>query len=319
MKQVFDSAAASAQTVDVENILLFPERKGGFPEETYWIGQFIPLRDDNAQVGGFYNTVYESTDRILHERRRLVVENIATMPTDSVHETVSLVINALDGNPNDITMCLLYSYSETETDDEFNLHCVGRIAVPEDDLCAPQEAILERSQTGFIQHFRRARETGKPVVLSESDNSINSVGSLENISWRGYGEPSRDITILSLSSGGNLLGFLVVGNSARRLYDDITERSLVDMARQIEAKWAASISTEQFKSRERILEQRAMNSESKLQHMAKYAPLGMCQVGQDHRIHFANDQFYQITGLDRAMSNMDVSSPQSTSSARSLS
>lgn len=310
MKAVFDHAATSAQTVDVENILLFPERKGGFPEETYWIGQFIPLRGDDGQVGGFYNTVYESTDRILHERRRVVVENIAAIPTNSVCETVALVTGALAKNPNDVTMCLLYSYTETETDDETNLHCVGRIAILEDDPCAPQEAILERSQTGFVQHFRRARDTGKPVVLSESDGSLDSAGSLNRVSWCGYGEPSRDITILSLSSGGTLLGFMVVGNNPRRLYDEITERSIIDMARQIEAKWAASISAEQYKSRERILEQRAMSSESKLQHMAKYAPMGMCQVGQDHRIHFANDQFYDITGFDRTMSHMSVCSVQ---------
>lgn len=280
MKGVFDQAAASAQTVDVDNILLFPERKGNFPEETYWIGQFIPLRDDDGKIGGFYNTVYENTDRILHERRRLVAENIAAMPTDSVYETVTLVVGALRDNPQDIPMCLLYSYVDTETDDESNLHCVGRIAVPDDHPCAPREAILERSRTGFIEHFRRVRQTGKPVLLSQSDNSLASVGTLEGVSWCGYGEPSRDIVVLHLSSGGTLLGFLVVATNPRRLYDEDTERSIVDIARQIEAKWAASISVEQYQAREQILEQRATNSENRLQHMAMHAPVGMCQVRQ---------------------------------------
>lgn len=306
MKGVFEHAATSKQTVDVDNILLFPERKVGFFEESYFIGQFIPLRDDSGQIGGFYNTVYESTDRILHERRRLVVENIAAIPTKSVHETVALVTNALRENPNDITMCLLYSYIETETDEESNLHCVGRIAIPDDHPCAPQQAILARDRTGLIPHFRRAKETSNPVVLSQSDGSLESVGSLHGISWCGYGEPSRDITILALSSIGNLLGFLVVGNNPRRIYDETTERSLIDIARQIEAKWAASISAEQYRARERILEQRAANSESNLQHMAKYSPIGMCQIGQDHNIHFANDQFYEITGHDRTKPHMSV-------------
>lgn len=306
MKGVFDHAAASAQTVDVDNILLFPERKGGFPEETYWIGQFIPLRNDEGEIGGFYNTVYETTDRILHERRRLVVESIAAMPTNAVHETLALAMKALSENPNDVTMCLLYSYVETESEDEDNLHCIGRIAVPEHHPCAPPHVHLERGRTGFVEHFRRTRDTGKPVVLSESDGSLGSVGALEGISWCGYREPSRDIVILGLSSGGNMLGFMVVGTNPRRMYDEATERSIVDMARQIEAKWAASITAEQYEAREKILVQRASESEGKLRHMARYAPVGMCQVGLDQMIHYANDQFYEITGHDRAKPHMSV-------------
>jgi PAS domain-containing protein len=305
MSGVFDHAASSGQTVDVDNILLFPERKKGFFEESYFIGQFIPLRQDDGRIGGFYNTVYESTDRILHERRRLVVDEIAAMHTHSVYETVMLVIRALRENPNDITMCLLYSYLETGTDDEPNLHCVGRISVPEDHPCAPKEANLERGQSGFIEHFRRARNTGKPVVLSQSDGSLGTVEGLEGVEWCGYGEPSRDVAVISLSNGGNLLGFMVLGTNPRRIYDGTTERSIVDMARQIEAKWGGSISAEQYEARERILEQRATDSESKIRHMAKYAPLGMCQVGQDQLIHFANDQFYEITGHDRSKPSMN--------------
>lgn len=305
MKGVFDHAAATAQTVDIDNILLFPERNG-FPEETYWIGQFIPLRGDSGGVEGFYNTVYENTERILHERRRLVVDNIAAMPTDSVSDTVSLVTNALKENPNDIVMCLLYSFIETETDEESSLRCVGRIAIPEDHPCGPEEAILDRVLTGFFPHFRKARDTGKPVVLSHTDSSLASVGILDDIPWCGYGEPPKDITILSLTSGANLLGFLVVGNNPRRLYDAVTERSLVDLARQIEAKWAASISAEQYKSRARVLEQRAMKSEYKLQHMAKHAPMGMCELSREYRVSFANEQFYKITGVDKAKPDMSV-------------
>lgn len=306
MKGVFDHAATSKTTVDVDNILLFPERKIGFFEECYFIGQFIPLRSDDGQIGGFYNTVYESTDRILHERRRLIVEDIAALPTESVRETVSRVINAMQGNPNDITMCLLYAYVEQESDDEPNLQLVGQIGVPDHHSCAPQKAILERDRIGFTEHFRQARKTGRPVVLSQSDGSLGSVGSLDGIAWCGYGEPSQNITVLPLSSLGNLLGFLVVGNNPRRMYDDTTERSLIDIARQIEAKWGASISAEQYQARERVLKQRAANSENKLEHMAKWAPMGMVQIGQDHNIHFANDQFYEITGLDRTKPHMSV-------------
>jgi len=53
---IFDHAQKTGLTVDVDNIELMSERKG-YKEETYFIGQFIPVRGDSGQVEGFYNTV----------------------------------------------------------------------------------------------------------------------------------------------------------------------------------------------------------------------------------------------------------------------
>ncbi|KAK0844864.1 hypothetical protein LTR03_007859 [Friedmanniomyces endolithicus] len=78
------------------------------------------------------------------------------------------------------------------------------------------------------------------------------------------------------------------------------ENSIVDATRQMEVKWINAIAAQQAKLRELVLEQRATDSESRLRHMAHHAPMGMCQIGTDHRIQFANDQFYEITGHDRS-------------------
>lgn len=301
MGPVFEQAAATAKTVDVDNILLFPWRNG-FMEETYFIGQFIPLRGDDGEVAGFYNTVYESTGRVLYERRRVVVDRIATIHALSVDETISSIIDALRANANDITMALLYSFEEL-TPGGPNLHLKGSVGVPEGHPCAPLEMRLESSSTGLVQSFRRVQLSSKPLVLSEADGSLPR-SLFEGIQWCGYGEPSRDVVIVPLMISGNLLGFYVQGTNPRREYDEATQMNIIDMARQMESKWNASITTEQAKNREQTLERRALDIENRLSHMVKWAPIGMCQVGPDHKIQWANEQFYQITGHDRSRPDM---------------
>ena len=297
---VFDHAAATAQTIDVENILLFPVRHG-FPEETYFTGQFIPLRGDSGEIEGFYNTVYEETVRILWERRRLIVDRIAAIPPLPVDETLSMIIEALQGNPNDITMALLYSYDELAPRGASNLRLRGSIGVHNGHPCAPTESNLETSDAGLVPLFRQVKQSAKPLVLSDTDGSLQKFRHLfDEVSWCGYGEPARDIIILPLSISGNMLGFYAQGTNPRRAYDEATERSIIDVTRQMEAKWVSSMSSEQARLREEALERRATDSENRLRHMAQSAPLGMCQIDLDQKIQWANDQFWEITGHDRA-------------------
>lgn len=49
--------------------------------------------------------------------------------------------------------------------------------------------------------------------------------------------------------------------------------SLADLARQIEAKWISSLGVEEADKREQALERRAADSEHRLQHLARSAPL----------------------------------------------
>lgn len=55
---VFEQTAAEGLTTNVDNILLFCERNG-FVEETYFVGQYIPLRGDGGEIEGFYSKRHE--------------------------------------------------------------------------------------------------------------------------------------------------------------------------------------------------------------------------------------------------------------------
>lgn len=300
IEPIFQQVAASAQTIDVKDILLFPIRDG-FAEEMYFVGQFIPLRGPSGLVEGFYNVCNDNTARVLHERRRHVVERVATIIPTQVNMTLSHIMEALLENPKDITMAMLYTYDEIADGSDSNLRLFDTIGVAAGHRCAPIDANLEIDQVGLLSYFRKAKTSQKLLVLSQTDGSLQATASMfDDISWSGYGEPARDIVIVPLVVNGTTLGFYVQGTNPRRAYDGETERSIIDLTRQMEAKWAASLSVEQAIQREKLLELRAVDSENRLRSLAKNAPLGMCQISPDETVMWANDQYYEITGHERS-------------------
>jgi hypothetical protein len=70
IKPVFDGADATKRAVDVVEIPLTVERSG-YQEETYFTGNFNPLRGDSGRVEGYYNALSEVTRPILNDRRHV--------------------------------------------------------------------------------------------------------------------------------------------------------------------------------------------------------------------------------------------------------
>jgi hypothetical protein len=75
IKPVFDGAEREGVSHDVKEMLMFVERMG-FVEETYFTGNFTPVRGDSGMVAGFYNAVHEITRLKIGERRREMLEQM---------------------------------------------------------------------------------------------------------------------------------------------------------------------------------------------------------------------------------------------------
>jgi signal transduction histidine kinase len=297
---VFAAATENGTAVDVGDIELFIKRNG-YLEESYFVGQFIPLRGDSGEVEGFYNSVLESTARVIHERRRKVADQIACGVPRSLDEVFTLFFDALRTNPRDITAAMLYMLDEPARPGADNLHLRGSIGVPDGHPCGRAHARLESAQGGLIPLFRHIKATNKPYVLElDKDDPFVPRGLFDGIEWQGFGEPSHTVVILPITISGDIVGFYVQGTNPRRMYDITSERSIKDKVIQFGSQWAASIAKEQAYLREKALERRATDSENRLKVLASNAPLGMFQVGPDLNIEWANDQFYDITGHDRS-------------------
>lgn len=304
IEPVFKQASVSGQAINVDNIQLFVNRNN-YLEETYFTGQFIPLRGENGEVAGFYNTTLESTQQVLFERRRQVTDNISSILPHSIEQTLSGFAQSLQINAYDITAMLLYTFDEHMPGETDNLFLESTIAIPETCGCHLKKANLETSQDGLVPLFRQAKQIERRVVLDLTDDSSSQFTKLfDGVVWRGFGERPRTVVICPLTISGQLLGFYVQGTNPRREYDDATERSIAEITTRLELKWAESSSREQAHQREKMAERRANESENRLRSLAQNAPLGMYQVGLDRKIKWANDQFYDITGHDRSKSDL---------------
>ena len=297
LEPVLTQARKTGLAADVNDIHLSLERSG-FVEETYFVGQYIPLRGDDGDIAGFYNTVFESTTSVVSARRRRVVDLVAAIPPLPVDDTLNAFVQAVQTNPWDVAACMLYSFDETADASTPNLHLCGSIGIPTGHRLAPTEACLGTSSAPLIQAFRKAQSTRKLATLDWSE------ALMEGIDWCGFGEPSKVVVVCPLITRQSTLGFYVQGVNPRRPFDETMRQSIEDLARQLEAKWASSISKQDLERRQHALEQRASDSEKKLRHLAQSAPVGMVQVGIDCNIQWANDQFYDISGHDRSNPDM---------------
>jgi PAS domain S-box-containing protein len=300
IKPVFEKAQSDGMTVDIDNIPLFTERNG-YLEETFFIGQFIPLRGDSGEVEGFYNTVYESTFRVVHDRRRKVVDLITALPSSSVSAVFQHVVGALETDPLDFPMIALYSTNEITLPGACNLTLQGSSGIPTNHRFAPAQAELHQSKEPLITLFRKAQTRDTPLVVNANDELLQKGGSslLNGLVWTGFGEPSHQIIVAPLANTGRLLGFIVLGTNPRRKYDVVCEQFVGDVIQQLLAKLSSAISIEEAIVREESLLRDLADSQKRIRYMATYAPVGLVHLSLAGTVVWANDQFYDILGISK--------------------
>ncbi|KAF1981835.1 hypothetical protein K402DRAFT_220879 [Aulographum hederae CBS 113979] len=290
IEPIFEQVERTGKTFNVDQIPLFPNRKG-YLEETYFTGSFIPITGDSGRVEGFFNTTFEVTFNIIHERRRLLTNSIAAIPVKPLAQLLPEIVRAFEQNPRDIPMAALYS-----SDDSGMLELQGTVGIPHGHASAPLTLDLTSSHAGFAPSFRSAKTKGSHVVIPLADDQALQA-LLKGVSWRGFEEPSRHIIVTPVSTAGKLLGFLVLGTNPRSSIDDL--QFAEDLLSQIIIKWSSAISADVARLREERLVTELAELERRIWYMAKFSPVGMVHVTVDGKIAWANDQYYDITDHPR--------------------
>jgi hypothetical protein len=108
---VFNAAESTGVAADVNEIPLFTERNG-FVEETYFTGNFNPVRDVDGSIGGFYNAVHEITNAKIASRRTSMLNSMIVPSGLHKGKLADYVMPFLEVNNIDITMALLYEADE---------------------------------------------------------------------------------------------------------------------------------------------------------------------------------------------------------------
>ncbi|OAP64288.1 hypothetical protein AYL99_00260 [Fonsecaea erecta] len=331
LKEVFDNAFKNAQATMKDDDCLFIMRNG-FLEETYFSWSIIPLIGADGGVIGLYNPAFEKTRRKIAERRMLTLREIGerTAAARQVSDFWGLLLQGMEYNEYDAPMVLVYSLSEDLAESEVassgssgaasNKVCYleGSLGIPAGHRAAPPVIDMKTGTKGFAASFRQALTTDRPIVLRVDDGSLDPT-MLENIEWRGFGDPSRVVVISPIhpTTGESTLGFLVMATNPRRPYDEDYDLFVQLLGRQLATSIASVVLfEEEIKKGERAAQlaaqdrielsnqllartQQAVEAENKFTRMAELAPVGIFIGNRDGKINFANDAWYNISSYPR--------------------
>ncbi|PMD30512.1 hypothetical protein L207DRAFT_573370 [Hyaloscypha variabilis F] len=284
IRPVFDGAERDGVSHDVKEMPMTVERLG-YPEETYFTGNFTPVRGDTGKVEGFYNAVYEITKLKIGERRREMIAAMEIPTLSDQRRLKELIMPPFEKNPADVPMALLY-----KLDDEISPGkevCVlrGRIGIPDGHRLAQEFTDFE-SDAGVMPLLRKANRKILTVPVDEK---------FDGIEWQGSGAACKYVSIIPLLITGVLRGFLVVGANPMRPVDEDYNEYINDLSSKVSSCAVAITSADEIRNRTASLEKQLADRTRRITMMAQHAVIGMSYLLEDGRIAWANDQYYEIT------------------------
>ena len=208
-----DSVFATGQPTWSENLLLIMERNG-YTEETYFTFSYSPVRDESGGVGGIFCAVIETTEQIIGERRLQTLRELSasTAEAKTVEEAVKLATAALSANPHDIPFALFYQF-DAESQQAALVGTTTNLAA--ESLSIPQQ--IELNQARDVWNLTEVMQTGIPAMIS---NLTERFGSLPGGAWSECCNCALVMPIAKAGKAHELVGFLIVGISPRREFDD---------------------------------------------------------------------------------------------------
>jgi PAS domain S-box-containing protein len=195
-----------------EDLLLLMDRYG-YLEETYFTFSYSPVRDESGGVGGVFCACIETTERIVGERRLRTLRELAanTTAAKTVEQACQIATNILASNPNDIPFALLYIVE----DNGRQARLVGKTGLEIATFAYPQE--IDLTQQIDEWNLTQVNRTGEAVFL---DNLAARFGTLPRETGQELPQTALVMPIEQSGQKQQLAGFLVLGISPRRKFDD---------------------------------------------------------------------------------------------------
>lgn len=296
MGSKFDLCQKTGKSLHNAEVELFIERDGR-TEEVWYNGCFIPLRDETGEVKGFYNSIIEITRQKLGDRRSKALNLLATTPNFHEASVWHHILDGLRGVERDIPMAVLYSAKEVSETSTFDLRLQGTLGITEGHIAAPHHLKLhDRSRECFIAGLRQAQAEKAPVVLDMSHGLLSEFLA-DGVDWRGFGERSKTFVVTPLIVTDKPAGFLITGLNPRRTYDEDYQQFIQEVGRLSTAALASNIGFEDAKAREAALARELTERQTFVRKLVALAPVGLYNINQDGVIDWANQKYWEITGL----------------------
>ncbi len=197
------------QSTSSENVMLVIQRSG-YAEETYFTFSYSPIADESGGVGGIFGAVTETTEQIIRERRLQTLREIVatTAKAKSVKRACQRATEAIASNLMDIPFALLYRINEKK-----QAVLAGTTGI---EASTSNVSQIDLTQSSDPWQLTTVNRTQKPILLENLSHH------LKNLPMGAWDESPTSAMVMPLAKLGQsqLAGFLVLGISPRRAFDD---------------------------------------------------------------------------------------------------
>ncbi len=257
---------------------LLPMQRHGYTEECYFDFTFTPVYGEDGKVDGIFNAVIETTYRVINERRASLLQKLSRRisSASSVDEVYKKVIGLLKNNTADLPFCFIYSLS-----DERNPLTVASTS-PE--VCVGELPIQELIKNGSSKHVADIRPFMDQVPVNFWPES-----------------PTEGMLLPLRGNKGTMNGFLFVGLSARRQYDDEFQIFGEQVAGIISGALNAIDSMEEERRRAEaviIAARKLKESEEHFRNLTQALPQLVWVTDTEGKQEFVSERWKEYTGLD---------------------
>ncbi len=204
---MLDSVFQTGEATWSEDLLLVMDRNLQ-REENYFTFSYSPIRGDKDKIDGIFCACYETTGRVVGERRLQTLRDLGRIEVKSAEEACQVALNTLAANRHDVPFALVYLLEEDAR--EARMICAS--GIESDSTAAPAIITMNDRATWPL---RDVFETGTAQVVSDVEERF---GSLPGGPWP---ESCNTALILPIGASGYAKpsGFLVAGLSPRRMFD----------------------------------------------------------------------------------------------------
>ncbi len=178
-------------------------------EEVYFTFSYSPIHGDDGSVDGIFCACYETTGRVIGERRLQTLRDLGrtVMEVKSAEEACKAAARTLAANPYDVPFALTYLLD----DDAQQAKLCAVTGFEHGCVNAPENIDMSEPVDSVRWPLRRVFETGEAEVVTD-------VKALPGGAWP---ESSKAALVLPITAPGYAkpTGFLVSGFSPRRIAD----------------------------------------------------------------------------------------------------
>ena len=238
---LFDTVFTQGQPISTLTHQLFTFHRKNYLEECYFAFSYSPIPDDTGHVGGVLTNALDMTERVIEDRRRQVLRELASRTAEARHEEEVWRVSAetLGQNRSSAPFAFLYEYLPGEQKAR-----LASISAETDEALHP--AVVDCNSESIWRFNAALAEDCLVVALLERASGL---------SIPGWPSPPREATVLPirLRERSEAAGFLVLGLHPGREFDDTYRQFVRRIAEQIAIGLASARAYEQERRRAEAL------------------------------------------------------------------